>query len=176
MTRIFGVAVILTAVLAVRPGDLIAQSQTVSAKGSVTLGAYSCNFAEPNPADQCHFGGSGAKVSFSFQGEVVNPALPYTVATSGNFSMYHPDTGFRTQFLSGTALIFRNYHRLEVNGTCETRNAAGQIVPFGTGNCFIFSEDRTSNGATDIVQAYVSTATGFIQACCEAASGNVNIE
>lgn len=41
--------------------NVTAQSQTIMAKGSVTVPGESCNFALPNPDDWCHSGGSGAK-------------------------------------------------------------------------------------------------------------------
>lgn len=156
--------------------NVTAQSQTIMAKGSVTVPGESCNFALPNPDDWCHSGGSGAKISFSFEGEVLTPGSSAPVPATGNFQAYFPETGYRVQAVAGTALIFPNLHQLSLNGTCETRDALGQIVAFASGPCGLFASDRTSNGAVDSVSLFVSTVSGYIQACCEPASGNVNIE
>lgn len=149
--------------------------EMVSAKGSVTVSGQSCNFAEPNPAEQCSFGGSGGKITFNFTGEVINP-LSNAVPATGTFTIYYADTGLRTTFLAGTAVIIRSSHTLNAFGTCETRNAADEIVPIGTGNCSLFAWDRASTGATDHVSYSVNAPSGFMNGCCEPASGNVSVE
>jgi hypothetical protein len=45
----------------------------------------------------CQYGGSGAKVSFSFQAEQLVPGSGAPIAATGNFSAYFPETGYRTQ-------------------------------------------------------------------------------
>jgi hypothetical protein len=147
-----------------------AQTQSASAKGSVTLRAVSCNLIT-FPAT-CTNGGSGARVSLSFTGEGMLPA----VMATGTASADYPDTGLSVRFLTGTATIVPEQHILSVTGTCETRNAEGQIVDFGTGPCFLTAIDNTPNGATDFVDFSVVGPTGFIVAFGEPASGNVNVE
>jgi hypothetical protein len=148
-----------------------AQTQSsASAHGSITIRAFSCNLAT-FPAT-CTNGGSGARVSFSFTGEGTLPA----VMATGTASADYPDTGLRVQFLTGTATIVPDQHLLSVTGTCETTNAEGQIVLFGTGPCFLSAIDNTPNGATDFVDFFVFGPDGFINAFGEPASGNVSIE
>ena len=175
--RLFRLALLLIIGLTLSVHDSTAQGETVSAKGNVTVPGGSCNFDELNPAEQCHFGGSGAKISFTFQGEVIDPLIPST-PVSGTFLAYYPDTGLRTRFVpeTGTALIFRNEHSLQLQGLCETRDPAGLPVPSLSGPCTIFATDQTANGAQDSINMFVEVPPGFIQACCTPASGNINIE
>lgn len=162
---------VLVVVMVTSPAD----AQDVSAHGSGVVAGLSCNFAELDPAEQCDAGGSGARYNVGFRGEALDPTQAVVPAT-GTFSVVYPDTGLKVEFVTGTALILRNTHTLVVIGTCQTRNAAGQLVPFGTGSCDLFAQDRTPNGATDQVSLFVFGTTGFVSACCEPASGNVNVD
>jgi hypothetical protein len=130
----------------------------------------------PNPDDWCEQGGSRVRISFSLQGEQLSPGSSTTIVASGNFSAYFPDTGYRTQGLAGTVLSFPNAHQVFFDGTCETRDALGQVVAFGTGACTFFAADNTSNGAVDSLSAFSGSGSGYVQACCTPVSGNVNVE
>jgi len=147
--------------------------QNATAKGGGTFQGASCQLVSPT-TQLCSAGGSGANISFSFQGEVVDPNAP-AVAVLGNFTAYYPDTGLKVEFVSGTAQIFPSQHLLTFQGTCQTTNSQGVIIGFGTGTCSGSAQDNTSNGADDTAAIFVSTSGGFIQAFGQAANGNINI-
>ena len=87
----------------------------------------------------------------------------------------HGVSNSRTR-LAGTVLIFPNAYQVFFDGTCETRDPLGQVVAFGTGACTFFAADNTSNGAVDSLSAFSGSGSGYVQACCTPASGNVNVE
>ncbi len=148
-------------------------AQTASAKGSATVSGVSCQGdIMMNPV--CSAGGSGAKISFSFQGDVINPNAP-SVAVTGSFTASYPDTGLKTEFVSGTAQIFPSQHILTFQGTCQTTNGQGVIIGFATGPCTGSAQDNTSNGVNDSIFFSVFTTSGFIGAFGSPSSGNMNI-